>query len=212
MTYAFAEIEVTNGVAALANASSVTADNAVTKVADSYILVDGSAAPVYFAKEVAYYDVTNVAKNGVLADDGIVVGDVIRYTTDDYGKIDAVYTTYAAKEDGVISIKYNSAADKAYYTDVLGLNPAALDSFTADTMYAVIQYTRPANSGSKTFTFKFWNVETPASTTTWNLNAGWNPAASGVLLSSSSSADAGVYNYEISFDGAVIQAGAFELG
>ena len=149
-TPAFAEIVVTSGVATLTDATA--ADKAmygktnedVEKITASYMVIDGVAK--YFADDVVFYDVTNVAKNGVVADDGVVVGDIVSYTTKTVAGatvVDAVYTTYFAQEDGVLAV-YNSA----YLTEVANF---AYDNEDTQTRFAagqvaLTQYTATTNA------------------------------------------------------------------
>ena len=94
-------IEVTNGIAALTEYA--TTEYAVAAVYADYVVFEGVAAPVYLASGVKYYDATNVAKNGIVAADGIAKGDIVVYMTNAQSKITAAYVVYAAKEDGLLT-------------------------------------------------------------------------------------------------------------
>jgi len=200
---ALTKIVVTDGIAEL-EAVTGTVNKAVTAVSDTYLLVKGSADPIYFADKVAYYDVTNVAKNGVVADDAVVKGDIISYLTNTKGEIVAVYTAAAAQEDGVITLG-KGAADLAYFGDVLNLNPAALSGLADDASYAVVQYTRPATY--TTAQFKFVGEETAE--VTYDLTAGYAPVYGRGVLVEGVAAD--TYTYQILFDGVVTQTGTFVI-
>ena len=217
-TPAFAEIVVTAGVAALTDATASgkamydKTNEDVEKVTASYMVIDGAAK--YFASDVAFYDVTNVAKNGVVAIDGVAENDIVNYTTKTVAGatvVDAVYVTYAAQEDGVVAIDPANAAAVAYYADVLGLNPAALPTTGMPT---VVQFTRPTTSYSSAV-FKFWNAADVTDGSQANLmpSATWNglPNIGVQTYGPTAAADGVLFNYEITFDGVVTQAGSFVM-
>jgi len=208
----FATIVVTDGIAALTPAE-VKSEN-VEKVTATYLVIDN--APVPFASSVAYYDVTNVAKNGVVADDEVVVGDIIHYVLNKDNEITAVYTTYAAQEDGQLAIDLSDVAAQAYYTDVLGCNIAELNNFdeTKSGEYVLYQYTRPADYESLSIVVELLNEVTGEYELNWSTSAAWNPAkvgTCGFLFYKDSVSVAGEYIFEIKVDNDVIMSGSFEL-
>lgn len=98
-------IEVSNGIATL-TAYTSNADKVVASVYADYVVFGDAATPVYFASGVKFYDITDVAKNGVVELDELAKNDIVTYVTGtgaNAGKITAAYVTYAAQEDGVIT-------------------------------------------------------------------------------------------------------------
>ena len=204
---ALVSISVTDGIASLTKEDTY-ANVGLTKVTNKYVLVGASETPVYFADEVAFYDVTDVEENGVVALDEIVANSVVTYVvnTESPAEITAVYVTAAAQDDGVIELDATSAADKAYVSEVLNLNAAALVEGAV-----VVQYTRPDEY--TTAQFKFWGEkDVNATVVTLDLTAGYAGVdGRGVILTASVASDADTYNYQVIFDGVVTQAGTFEL-
>ena len=209
----FATIVVTDGVAALSEASFVKANEDVEKVTDTYIVIDGT--PYYFAADVAYYDVTNVAVKGVVADNGVVKGDIGSFTTKTVAGatvIDAVYTTYAAPVDGQITIKATDAASLAYFSEVLGLNPAEITGHAANGYsYAVIQFARPATATSVVIRTLDTTTGLPV-LEDCDITTGWGGVGHNAHVYAGAGSEAGdSYTYQIIINGAISQTGTFTL-
>ena len=205
-----ASIVVTDGVAALSNATATTNAD-VDKVTDTYFVTD--AGVQYLAENVAIYDVTNVKKNGVMVTDGIAVNDIVTFTKNAKGEVNAIYITYAAQEEGVISLDLTDPAALAYYTDVLGMHASVAETIVDNNYgYAVFQYSLSAGWGEHKI--NLWDVEDPDNKTPLGVAAltPGRPYTCGTIVYGTEDADLEItYGYEVIVDDVVIQTGTFVL-
>ena len=205
-----ASIVVTDGVAALSNATATTNAD-VDKVTDTYFVTD--AGVQYLAENVAIYDVTNVKKNGVMVTDGIAVNDIVTFTKNAKGEVNAIYITYAAQEEGVISLDLTDPAALAYYTDVLGMHASVAETIVDNNYgYAVFQYSLSAGWGE--YEINIWDVEDPDTKIPCGVAAltPGTPYTCGIIVYGTEDADLEItYGYEVIVDDVVIQTGTFVL-